>query len=134
MASNSKLGGTRIPFNKVSDLPVVKINELVTIHRDGSVRYFSIGVLDNALKDADVVAVVYNGTSGPTLPKVVAVDSFRFESHFLKCIMSLRFVLSRYVRRSFFAVSVYRLSDAKFLTVGSYKTTWATELGLRAAL
>lgn len=133
--STSKFGGTRIPYNRVGDLHPLKFNELVSIHRDGSVRYFANEKHEKVLEDNDVVAVVYNGVSGIRLPQVIVREGFAFnQSVFQKPVMSLRAVLARYVDRSHFTASIYRSSDASLKPVGYYKTIWATELGLRAAL
>lgn len=137
MTTNSKLGGTRIPFEKVVDeLPPLKIHELVALHRDGSVRYFSIGeyAIDEVKADPEVVAIIYNGVSGPTLPIVEVSDLFVFDSTFLKCMKCLRLLLARYVKRSFFEVSVYRVSDGTTTSVGIYKLIFAVELALRSVL
>lgn len=131
--TKSKLGGTRIPYNKVDTLPLVKINELVAIYKDGSVRYFSIGAPIAAKLKPDVVAVIYNGMSGKRLPIVEVSDVFRFESRFHRALMSLRYVASRYVERAQFTVSIYRFSDASTIQrVGIFKTLPGMELGLRA--
>lgn len=134
--TTSKFGGTRIPFNKLERLPPkVKFNELISIHRDGSVRYFANEKHDEVLKNDDVLAVVYNGTSGPRLPQVIVREGFVFtQSVFQKPVISLRGVIARYVDRSHFTASIFRSSDASLKPVGYYKTIWATELGLRAAL
>lgn len=132
--TKSKLGGTRIPFNKVESLPPVKINELVTIHRDGSVRYFSIGVPVEAKLNPNIVAVVFNGAMGKRIPYVEVSTDFKFESRFLTALMSLRYVATRYEDRSHFVVNTYRPSDASTTRVGIFKTLPGLELGLRSAL
>lgn len=132
--SNSKFGGTRIPWERIAELHPLKFNELVSVHRDGSVRFYANEKHMDTLSDSDVVAVVYNGIAGVTMPQVVVKDSFRFDSTFLKCQWALKAVLARYVKRSFFTVSVYRASDATLNPVGYYKAVFAVELALRAAL
>lgn len=132
--STSKFGGTRIPFERIAELHPLKFNELVSIHRDGSVRYYANEKHDKTLELTDVVAVIYNGESGLTLPQVIVKDTFRFDSTFQKCLWSLKAVLARYVKRSFFTVSIYRASDATLNPVGYYKSIFAVELGLRATL
>ncbi len=132
--STSKFGGTRIPPERVAELHPLKYNELVSIHKDGSLRYFANEKHLETLANRDVVAVVYNGVGGLTMPQVVVSDTFRFDSTFQKPLGSLRAVMARYVKRSFFTVSTYRASDATLKPVGYFKAVFAVELGLRAAL
>lgn len=137
MPTSSKFGGTRIPYFKVeTELPAPKSNEVVAIHSDGSVRYFSHGNVDwqKIIQGEDVVGVVYIDVNGLTMPKVVLVDSVRYNSLYLKVWMTLRICLQRHVARHLFTVSTYRVSDATQTPAGYYKTVFAAELGLRAAL
>jgi hypothetical protein len=135
--TTSKFGGTRIPQEKIGDLPLVKSHELVTIHRDGSVRYFAqftFTVAQEPFSDPDVIAVVYNDVQGPRQPEIVVSDAFKFDSTFLKCMFALRLVMARYVMRAFYHVSIYRTTDATVTSLGFFKLGPSAELRLRAAL
>lgn len=132
--STSKFGGTRIPYERMGELAPLKYDELISVYKDGSVRYYANEHHEKVLKKSDVIAVIYNGVSGLTLPQVIVKDVFVFNSIYLKCLFAIRSAMARYVKRSFFTVSIYRASDATLKPVGYYKTTTAVELALRAAL
>lgn len=133
--SNTKQGGVRIPYERLGDLPKLKYNELIAIHKDGSVRYFVNESHTDAIATHGVVAVIYNGVSGVSLPQLIVNRAFGFNSTFLKPLFAIRALLPRYsTKRSFYYVSLYDSKNASRTFVGLFKTPFAVELGLRAAL